>query len=137
MTAEIPFIFADAKRGAGAFDAWCRQYAEPDIRTSDRSGMGYGEQGKVSRSATPKPVVDPCTTRSAIKVSTPWAECERVGPAQLEADPHDEVHALRPNNLPHAEPPPTRAQGSGCRRAPGRTRSRGGARGAQNLVGQG
>ena len=87
MTAEIPFIFADAKGGAGAFDAWCRQYAEPDIRTSDRSGMGYGEQGKVARSATPKPVVDPCTTRSAIKVSTPWAECERVGPAQLEADP--------------------------------------------------
>jgi hypothetical protein len=95
----------------------------PSLTSGRPTDQGHGEQGKVARSATPKPVVDPCTTRSAIEVSTPWAECERVGPAQLEADPHDEVHALRPYNLPHAEPPTTRAQGCGCRRPPGDPRA--------------
>ena len=52
-----------------------------------------------TRSAARKPVVDPCTTRSAIKVSTPWAEFEQAGPVQLEAEPRDEVQALRPNKL--------------------------------------
>jgi len=52
-----------------------------------------------ARSAARKPVVDPCTTRSAIKVSTPWAEFEQAGPVQLEAEPRDEVQALRPNKL--------------------------------------